>query len=408
VAKNRDQCRTAPSFAKARADQADDLELSELDRIERGRIEREPQAATGALCISVSDQGPGIPPDERERIFDRYWSRSKGGSGIGLALVRELVQALGGSIAASESEGGGARLQCVLPWPVDTIGSASDTPASSAEPMVPAEVIEPEFSQSHPAGFARAVVLVVEDEPELLAFLDECLSVDFDVLSARNGVEGAHTAREQLPDLIVTDLVMPVGDGLDLIRSLQQTEDTAAIPVVVLSAHGAPQTQFEGLESGAVEYLTKPFSPDMLRARLRRLLHFRLRLREQLRTELDQLAAAPPTTDAHSLAERVRRVVLAGMSDPAFGVEQMATALHRSRATLGRDLRDAGLPAPSQWIRDLRLEHGARLLRECRSPVAEIAYAVGYASQSHFITRFRERFGTTPSAWRKQQDALDA
>lgn len=346
------------------------------------------------LVFDVDDQGPGIAEDEREQIFERYYSRAKGGSGIGLALARELARVQGGDLVALAAPEGGARLRCTLPLQVERTSApvVVDVPS----PALPLEAEEVGDS-------ARAVVLVVEDQPDVLTFLRECLGTQFDVLCAADGDAGLAMARQHLPDAVVTDLVMPGRDGLSLVRAMQDDAEMRTIPVIILSARDAEATQLAGIESGAVEYLTKPFSPALLRARLHRLLGFRMQLRDQLRGEFERMAVAEQHAPVDSLESRVRRAILRHLGEPGFGVDQLAAALLTSRSSLKRALQEAGLSSPSALIREIRLEQALRLLGQRRSGIAEIAYAVGYASQSHFSTRFREQYGITPAEWLRRE-----
>lgn len=362
--------------------------------------------------LYVSDQGPGIPLAQREQVFARYYSVGRAaGSGIGLAHARELARAQGGDLDVTDADGGGSCFRCVLPIAIASVnphssglardelrldvGSSSD--ASDFVPSVSIDTATPTSASSD-----RPKLLIVEDQEDVREFIAQCLKQDFELLLAGDGVQGLALARQALPDIIVSDVMMPLMDGIEFVRLLQDMPETFGIPTILLSARGSEETQLQGLQAGAVEYLTKPFSPALLRARVQRLLGFRLRLREQLRTELTaQTAIAPSPATRTSvtpkpLSDRILEAIEANLCEPGFGVDELAQALNLSRSSLKRAMQEAGLPSPAAMIRERRMQQAAQLLEQGRGNIGEIAYAVGYASQSHFTSNFRERFGLTP------------
>jgi DNA-binding response OmpR family regulator len=234
-------------------------------------------------------------------------------------------------------------------------------------------------------------------------FVIECLETDYRVLAADNGKTGLEMARRELPDLIISDVMMPELDGVEMARRLASDPTTRALPVILLTARTATDDELEGLESGAVDYLTKPFSPEILNARIRRMLGFARRLREQVRIErADRARIAETSQDETDLTTLLQQQVLTRLDDERLEVQTLAEALHMSRSRLKRAMSEAGLPPPATYIRNLRLREAASLLERRRGNISEVAYAVGFASVSHFSRRFREHFGVAPSEYIKR------
>jgi DNA-binding response OmpR family regulator len=241
-------------------------------------------------------------------------------------------------------------------------------------------------------------VLVIDDDPDVRAYVRSVLARSYRVLEAGDGSEGLACARAALPDLIVADVMMPELDGLALGRALKADAMTDAIPVILLTARATTEDQVAGLETGADAYLIKPFEPAVLEAQVAGLLAQRFRLRERFR----QREVAPPTppqpiTEPSELERRLRAIIEARLHDPDFGPEALAEAASLSYHQLYRALRHELDIAPSRFIRRVRVEHAAELLRQRAGSVTEIAYSVGFDSLSYFSRAFRERFGAAPS-----------
>ena len=242
----------------------------------------------------------------------------------------------------------------------------------------------------------RTTVLLVDDNPDVRAYVRSVLAPQFHILEAADGKAGLALAREALPDLIVADVMMPELDGLELGRALKSDSMTDAIPVVLLTARAESADQVAGLEAGADAYLVKPFDPAVLTACVANLLNQRRRLRERFRLgEEDRPASAPKA--ASGLDLKLRPLVEAHLVDSKFGPEVLAELASLSYHQLYRSLRDELGTTPSRYIRTVRAECAATLLKQGAGSVTEIAYAVGFESLSYFRRAFRERFEATPS-----------
>jgi signal transduction histidine kinase/ligand-binding sensor domain-containing protein/CheY-like chemotaxis protein len=353
----------------------------------------------GGVVLTVTDQGAGIPPELQGKVFERFYTgrHEGGGAGIGLALARELAHLHGGDLSLRSVIAQGSTFELVLPLVVEEWEEDPTTalgPPSFEQPSRPVAVA-PRTGEG--ADEDHTTVLVVEDDTELRSFVADCLASRFRVLEAADGEDGLARARAELPDVVVSDLMMPRLDGLGLVRGLAADPASQAIPVILLTARAGQENELAGLAAGAVDYLVKPFAPEILLARVERLLSFARRLREQLRQQRAVEAEAAGEVRSPAPLARIEAVLQRDLGDPELDVENLARAAYVSRSQLKRLLEAAGQPPPSVLIRERRLEEAARLLAAGRGTVTEVAYATGFASLSHFARRFRERFGQAPS-----------
>lgn len=244
----------------------------------------------------------------------------------------------------------------------------------------------------------RPLLLVVEDDRDFLAFLVAELEESYEVLSATNGREGLRLAQARVPDLVLTDLMMPLMGGVEMCREIRGHPGTAHIPVIMLTAMSSVESQIEGLGTGADDYVTKPLILEVLLARIRNLLESRKRLRDRFRTASQGLAHDTPDQD---FMKRAINVLQEHASDPAFGAEEFAQRLSMSLSTLHRKLRTLTGDTPAKMIWDVRLANAAVLLRTSSLRITEIAFEVGYADSNHFGRQFKQCYGMTPSQYRE-------
>jgi DNA-binding response OmpR family regulator len=244
---------------------------------------------------------------------------------------------------------------------------------------------------------------VVDDNADIRAYVRSVLEPAYRVLEAADGQEGLERARAALPDLVIADLMMPRLDGFGLARALREDPATDCIPVILLTARVEPGHEVEGLGTGADDFITKPFHAGVLEARVGNLIASRRRLRERFRQEGLPAPAAQslPAPQRSDLEARLRALVEANLSDPDFNPEALATAAGLSYQRLHRRISRELEVTPSHFIRTVRVERAALLLREGAGSVTEVAYSVGFNSLSYFHRCFQERFGTAPSATTK-------
>ena len=405
---------------------------------EGGQVTVRAWTESEAGVIEVADTGPGIPPDQQEAVFDRFEqgadTRSAEGSGIGLAYVKELVDLHGGTIAVESTEGDGTTFTVRLPRGRDALPEEhlADAPTDEEEstadrPPVPPSMGggsgfgEEETTDSDAADRDRTTVLIVDDNADVREYVRSILSPDFQVCTAADGKAGLAAAQAQLPDCILADVMMPNMDGVEMVEALREDPATNCIPVIMLTARAATEDELEGLGAGADDYVTKPFEPAVLQARVRGHIDLRRRLRRRVRRELQagdgdghaqgdpepsgdssagrppQLVVPTPSDEETEFVTSVREAVEERLADPDLSVEGLAEAVHVSRSTLYRRLKEEADASPTAFIRRVRVQHGARLLREEEGTISEVAYAVGFNSLTYFSRSFREHFGLPPS-----------
>ncbi len=383
------------------------------------------------LRIWVRDTGPGVPPQSLERIFVRFQQgtdRQAGpsgqttprrwtGTGIGLALAKELVALHRGTLEVDSSEGEGATFTVSLrlgrehfqadelaaegtePEPCSLLQETWSTAPRAADPSDAEEVLEEDFQD-------RAKVLVVDDDPEIRLYVRRSLP-GYRVIEAAEGGQALRCAAAQLPDLILSDVMMPGMDGFALARALRQDPELDCIPIILLTAKGSMESKLQGLEIGIDDYLTKPFNARELLGRVRGLIDGRRRLLEHF-TAITRLSLVPPQIEVQAadqdFVRRVGDLIEENLADPDFGVESLASRLGCDRSYLFRKLRDLLGETPSAALRRLRLARAEQLILGQAGSISEIAYQVGFKSLSHFSQCFRDQYGTSPSAYGRPDD----
>lgn len=387
------------------------------------------------LELTVADTGRGIGPAQLPHVFDRFYqadasdTREQEGTGIGLALTRELVELHGGTIALASAPGCGTTATVRLPlWPAAT-GAVGALPApawaawaAELPPETPAEAVdlplaeygEPAAAPAAPdaAPAERPLVLVIDDNADMRAYLRAALAADYRLLEAADGWAGVAVAQEHLPDLVLTDAMMPRLDGYGVCQQLKLDERTSHVPVVMLTAKADLPSRLQGLDTGADAYLTKPFDRNELLAQLRNLVRGRQQLhaayRRTLLAEAPEPAAAALPAREHAFLARVRAAVEQHLENEALDVELLAGELALSRTQLHRKLKALTGQAPGDFVRTVRLHRAHALLLDGALTVAEVAYQVGYGNPASFSTSFSRHFGYAPSEARRRAAALRA
>ena len=418
--------------------------------------------ADGLALASVTDTGTGIAAAQLLRVFERFEQadagrqRQHGGSGVGLALVRELVALHGGTATASSTVGEGSTFTVSLalgtahltghdigpaPLPDEAPAPTKGWAAVVADELALAAEAEADFgaefgedfegdfsansetdlrvssgadaaletgavaaaaadSAARPRADERPLVLIVDDSADLRHYLRHCLQADYRLLLAADGTLGLARAQAALPDLIVSDLMMPGLDGLELCERLKTDERTSHIPVVLLTALGSEASRLAGLELGADDYLTKPFRPAELLARVRNLIAGRRQLRQRFGREMTLQPRDIALTSADErFLTRALAVVETHLADPDFSAERFADDMAVSRMQLHRKLKALTDQSATGFVRTLRLRRAAQLLGAGAMNVAEAADATGFGNLSHFARHFRELHGVLPSSF---------
>ena len=353
------------------------------------------------LTVQVSDTGKGIPEEKLPFIFDRFYQADTGntrqgeGSGIGLSLTKSLTSLMGGTVTVSSEVNKGTFFTVTIPVQAIKIHEMEVTPHETPSVSASSRTLLPEDARDVPS------VLLVEDNPDMRHFIKEQLIQEYRIEEALHGVQGFTKAVDQPPDLIITDLMMPEMDGLELCKKLKTNLSTSHIPIIVLTAKAGVENKIEGLETGADEYLVKPFNVDELLVRVRNLIAQRKKLRELFASEPHPIA--PEKITVTSLDQKFIEDTIALLekrfSDPDFGVSQMQEELGMSKTQLHRKLRALTNEAPGELLRNFRLKRAAQLIRQNSNTVTQIAFEVGFNNPSYFTKCFRELYGMTPSAY---------
>lgn len=377
----------------------------------------------GLVEISVHDTGPGIPGDRLPLIFDRFYhlqkpfEHHKKGFGVGLYLVREYVKLHHGTIRVNSSDGEGTEFVIRLPegnahLEPDEIDEAPVSPLTAAggkkisthyATILQLERDEARRRDAETPGTVtdgqdRDIVLVVEDNYDMRRLIVTLLEKHFTVVEATDGEQGLTLAKEVIPDIIISDIIMPVKDGIELCRNLKTDIATSHIPLVLLSAKASEKDIIKGLEAGADDYVTKPFSVNVLLARVKNLIGLRRQLHQkierQMKMQPDEFSL--PHTE-NCFLDIIKELIEENLSNPDFVVDDLANALHLSRPTLYRKVFALTGQSPNKFIQSYRLKRSFDLLKSHYGNVTEVAYRVGFSSSAYFTKCFKEKFHQLPS-----------
>lgn len=358
------------------------------------------------IDIKVKDNGIGIAPDKLPYIFDRFYqadatdTRSREGTGIGLALVKELAELLGGNITVTSAEQIGTTFTIILPYqPATGIDEHTDYPARSLKHETVADNITATGITPN-----AETILVAEDNEQLRQFIELAIGNLYTVLLARNGAEGINMALNSIPNLIITDLMMPEKNGYELCRILKQDERTSHIPVIMLTAKTDQQSKIQGIETGVDAYLVKPFDKSELLALIANLIATRKQLREKYSSNNHWLTNAVELPSIEqAFLQRIREAINNHLDDEHFGAEELGKQVGLSRTQLHRKLKDIIDQSPGELIRTIRMQRAHELLQKNAATVAEVCYMVGYTNPANFSTSFSKHFGYPPSDVAKQK-----
>ncbi|NAS13325.1 hybrid sensor histidine kinase/response regulator transcription factor [Poritiphilus flavus] len=357
------------------------------------------------LKILVEDSGRGIKPEQLPYIFDRFYraddDTESQGTGIGLGLTKELIALMGGQISVQSEFGRGSVFNVELP--LTPLGGEPllDEIKKSKPPLIKSLPF-PELQEMD--GEDKPTVLLTEDHKDMRRYVSEVLSGSYRVLEAKDGSQGLKKALANSPDLIITDLMMPEMDGMQFCKLVKSNIITSHIPVIMLTAKSGTEHKIHGLETGADDYLTKPFEADELMARVKNLILQRKRLRESyanLKTHIHPKGITVNSIDENFL-ERVHKLLEIRYMDPDFGVPQFHKAMAMSRAQFHRKIRALCNETPGALLRNFRLKRAAQLLSQDADHISRIAYGVGFNSLSYFTKCFKDFYGVAPSLYQAE------
>ena len=366
-----------------------------------GTIEVRTGMSSGYFTVAVTNRSLHIPTSQLETIFERKLSQGDGNGtggpthhGIGLALSKELAVIHGGTIHVT-SDQDGTRFTLSLPAALHAPGAGQSQPSKEHPSVAPYDIDLDSISDSK-----RPVVLIVEDSDQLRLFLRRILEDDFELDEATNGKEGLMKCSEIVPDLVITDIMMPEMDGLELCRRLRESQVTSHVPVLMLTALADLDSKLEGLQTGADYYLAKPFEPRELLTASNNLITQRRRLRDHFGRKIMLKSQEWDKLNADELfLQKLVALVEHHLSDTDFSVEHLQKELGISRMQLHRKLKALTDKSATEFIRTIRLKIAAEKLQAGQDNVSQIAYQVGFNSLSYFTKCFKEQFGVIPSAY---------
>ncbi|RXK60825.1 hybrid sensor histidine kinase/response regulator [Lacibacter luteus] len=388
-------------------------------------ISQEP-AAEGytTLLLKVKDTGIGIPENQLQHIFDRFYqldnshTRKAEGTGIGLALTKELVKLMNGTIAVKSPPVGATKgTEFTITLPLKKVHAeevAATIPAFIKEPVVVTDAIrkEPVIINNEHTAAGTPLILLVEDNVDVVAYTASCLP-NYKLAVGKDGKEGFDIAVEIIPDLIITDVMMPFIDGFEMCRRLRADERTSHIPIIMLTAKADMQSKLEGLDKGADVYLEKPFHKEELLLRIKKLLELRKNLQQYYSRQMgiadkaeaastEEIAIIPEEKAEHAFVKKVRELVEANFTNYEFSVEQLCKLIFMSHSQLHRKLEALTGCSPNKFIRIIRLNKAKELLADPSLSIAGIALDCGYNDPGYFARVFKQEFGVTPQEWRAE------
>jgi len=343
-------------------------------------IRVEAELVENKLVVSVSDDGPGIPAGDRDAIFTRFFrgvnGKKQSGTGIGLAFTKELLELYGGKIWFESPINGGAKFSFELP-----VSSISST-----------EEVQDVVNE-------LPVLLVAEDDPQLLGFVRDVFSSEYNIITVSNGEDAIRLVQERIPDVVLSDIMMPGKDGLEVLRQCKTDDLTAHIPVVLFSSKNALQSKLDALQLGADAYVAKPFHPDELRYTIHNLLELRRKSQQQAIEDLrkSDLPVEDRLKSKNEFVNKAITFIMDHLSDGSYSVNELASDLCLSRSQLHRKITAFTGQSATHFIRMVRLEKSREFLASGKGNFTEVAYLCGFSSHSYFSRSYAEHFGHSPS-----------
>lgn len=369
---------------------------------EGGRVKIEGGlASTNHYEISVINSGSYLSPEQKERIFERFYQTNvqNTGTGIGLALTKELVELHKGSISVESKANEHTRFTVRIPvgknqFDADEILSEELQKGATNKLDILEEYVAHHIQTTEDAP----ILLIVEDNYEIRNYIGSIFETSYQIRTAANGQEGVSVALDLIPDIIISDVMMPLEDGFTLTKNLKENELTAHIPVILLTAKTEDEDKMKGMHSGADAYLTKPFNAQLLKATVFNLIENRRKLQARFAQEiiLRPKDIAVSTADEQFL-ERLQKVMDEHITDSDFSADAFATEMGVSRMQLHRKLKAITGQSTTEFLRVQRLKLAANLLKENKVSISEIGYMVGFNDPSYFAKCFKQEFGRTPT-----------
>ncbi len=355
--------------------------------------------------IIVEDTGIGIAEKDIDKVFERFYQTElpnqfiPKGSGIGLSLTKDFVELHNGSVSVKSKPNKGSSFIVVLPVNRNKLNELAEKTESHVTTF---EKTEP-ISGSKELNSEKKTILLVEDNAEFREYIKESLAELFNIIEAENGKLALQSLEIQQPDLIVSDIMMPVMDGLELCNEIKQNANYSHIPIILLTAKSTQQDKLEGLKHGADEYLTKPFNYEILESRIKYLLQLRQRFINRYQNSLEIEPNSKLTSIDEKLLKKALKIVEKNIATPELSVESLSKDLGMSRVNLYKKMTSLTGKSPVEFIRLVRLKKAAELLLTSQMTVSEIAYDVGYSDPRYFSKQFKAEYGVLPSKFKENQ-----
>jgi YesN/AraC family two-component response regulator len=363
--------------------------------------------------IKIRDNGIGIPKKHLGNVFDWFHRGETTGtmsSGIGLALAKRLVHLHKGEIFVESAEGAGSVFSIKLPLGKEHF-KAEEFITEAEEKTISIDAATADHNLVHDAETEHVQkkgmnsLLLIEDDPEIREFLKEFFEKDYKILETENGRQGLDVAMQSHPDLIISDIMMPEMDGIDFCRELKNNIKTSHIPVVLLTAKASLTHHKEGIQTGADAYITKPFSPDILRMTVHNLLQSRENLKRFYRNLFAHETSVPEAKEKNTIDEKflqsIYEQLMANLDKPDFNINELCDVLHMSRSLVYKKVKTLTGLSPVEYIRTLRMHEAAKLLKSKQYKVFEVVYMVGFTDLKYFRQCFSREFGQSPSDFMK-------
>ena len=367
-----------------------------------------PPSKGEVAVLRVFNSGSYIPKDKQNEVFEHFYkiNPDSEGSGIGLALVQALVASHNGTISVESTEGEGTTFVIRLPFTQEQVSAKAVYDSNYIEthldllPSLPASDEKLKLPTVVPSAPEKPTVLIVEDNEDMRQFIRYILSDSYNLIEAENGEEGFEVAKKHLPDVVISDVMMPKTDGFDLCQLLKTNVATNHIPVILLTAYALDEQKQVGFESGADAYISKPFNVKLLKTRVRKLIENRKKIRESFsnfllnETKQETLGKVEQQfiTDFTQYVEN-------SIANPELNIDEIADALGLSRSNLYRKIKSLTDYSPNELIRTIRVKYAKQLLNSKAKSISEVAYEVGFSSPSYFAKCFKDFYNESPTEY---------
>jgi len=379
-----------------------------------GTIQCASKIEASKLFFEIRNTGQGLTAEELDRVFDRFYQVASNhrstGTGIGLALVKDLIGLYKGNIEVSSQPGQWTRFQFEIPVEKEAFDAADLKPAikflSNGEKELPLSPIDPKPLMPERESKQKPSVLIIDDNEDMRNYLKSILEKDYTISSAKDGAEGVETAINEIPDLVISDVMMPLVDGIEVSKMLKKDIRTSHIPIVLLTAKASRANHLEGLRTGAEDYVVKPFNNELLLTRVQGLLENRDRLKVHYQNgHIHNLKDLHDNSAESKFRTQLQQAIEQKFKDPDFGADEFCNFMGMSRMQLHRKLKATLGISATEFLNRERLLAAKSLLVQSELSVSEIAYSTGFNSPNYFGRLFKRSYGQTPSSFRQKVKA---